>query len=529
MPLNGTVLTVGIVLGLFLFVILFFAFNFKKAPSNKAIVVSGVFPKIFTGKGSLVLPVLQRADTLNIGTFSIDVKSQNAIPTKEFLSVLVDAQAICKIGTSDEMLALAAQNFLNRDTDFMAKKLTEVLEGNIREIVGQLELQAMIQDKKSFSEKVLENVVPDLAKMGIELISLTVQDFKDKTGIIASLGTEHAARIQTKANEARAEAEAQQAEMLSIAAQRKAKADAEAQIEEAKQESYARIERAKAEAEANQMKNEADIKAETAIAIKKNELLVKEAALKEETDIAKAKANTAYKIEEQQQRKELEARQADAEIVRQEKAIIVRKREAEVKAQTLDAEINKQADAERYRREQLAAAEKREKELEAEAKLIEAELHAKSIEVEAKAKAEAVRVEGLAEAEAVKAKGLAEAIAIKEKAEAMKEYGHAAMAEMMIKVLPEIAKAVAEPISAIDEVRIIGGDSNGVSGISNNVPVLMANTFESVKAATGVDLTELMRAPIEQTRNINLDLSEEVRETMTEEINNAIATATGTM
>lgn len=125
------------------------------------------------------------------------------------------------------------------------------------------------------------------------------------------------------------------------------------------------------------------------------------------------------------------------------------------------------------------------------------------------------------EAEATKAKGLAEADATLAKAEAMKEYGNAAMAEMMIQVLPEIAKAVAAPIAAIDEVKIIGGDSNGVSGMSNNVPVLMANTMESVKAATGLDLTELMRAPIEQTRNFNISGSE-IGESMAKEIKEAL-------
>lgn len=171
--------------------------------------------------------------------------------------------------------------------------------------------------------------------------------------------------------------------------------------------------------------------------------------------------------------------------------------EAEVQQRKLDAEVRKQADADLYRRQK-----------EAEAKKYEAERAAEAQKFAKQQEAEGIELVGKAEAEAIRQKGIAEAEAMKQKAEAYKQYNDAAVAEMLIKVLPDIAKSVAQPLSSIDKVSIIGGDASGVSGVSGNVPVLMAQTMQTVKEATGIDMGEIVRANSIQAktdRNIHID------------------------
>lgn len=171
--------------------------------------------------------------------------------------------------------------------------------------------------------------------------------------------------------------------------------------------------------------------------------------------------------------------------------------EAEVQQRKLDAEVRKQADAELYKRKQ-----------EAEAKKYEAEKAAEAEKFKRQQEAEGIKMVGEAEAEAIRQKGLAEAEAMKEKAEAYKLYNSAAMAEMLIKVLPDVAKNVAQPLSSIGKVSIFGGDASGVTGITGNVPVIMAQTFQTIKEATGIDMSEIVRADsltAKTDRNIKIE------------------------
>ena len=226
-----------------------------------------------------------------------------------------------------------------------------------------------------------------------------------------------------------------------------------------------------------------EIEAQTAIAKRNNELNLAKSKLKAEADKAAADANAAGMIQTNLRAREVKESEADAEIAKQKKMVDLAAQEAEVQQRKLDAEIRKQADAELYRRQK-----------EAEAQKYEAERAAEAAKFAKQQEAEGIALVGRAEAEAIRQKGLAEAEAMKQKAEAYKQYNDAAVAEMMIKVLPEIAKSVAQPLSSIDKVSIIGGDASGVSGVSGNVPVLMAQTMETMKEATGIDMRDIVRA-----------------------------------
>ena len=262
--------------------------------------------------------------------------------------------------------------------------------------------------------------------------------------------------------------------------------------------------------------NDAKVLSDTEIAVKQNELSIKKAELKTIEDTKNAEADAAYEIQKEAQRKTIEVTKTEADIARQEKEVDLKKKEAEVMEQSLDADIRKkaeadkfakqqQADAELYKRQRNAEADKFEKQQEAEAKKAQAaaELFAKQQE------AEGIRAVGEAEAKAIEAKGLAEAEALEKKAEAMKKYGQAAMVEMIVKALPEMAKAIAEPLSTIDKVTIIdgNGEGSGVGSMGAYVPQVLAKTMESVKEVTGIDIADIMRAntyDAKVNKNVNI-------------------------
>jgi len=270
----------------------------------------------------------------------------------------------------------------------------------------------------------------------------------------------------------------------------------------------------------------ARVEAETAIAEQNNALEIKKQELKKQSDIKKAEADAAYEIQEQEQRKTIEIATADANIAKQEKEAEIKEKEIAVKEKSLDAEVKKQADAEKYARMQKADADKYEAEQRAEAEKITKMKEAEAAKAQGVAEAEATKAKGMAEAETIRAKGMAEAEAMEKKADAMAKYGKAAMTEMIIKVLPQMAEAIAKPLESIDKVSIIGGaGDSGMSTISDNVPQVLAKTIESVKETTGFDLTEVMKANTYDARvNNNLNITTDLENKVVEKVVNEAVT-----
>lgn len=459
-------------------VIAFCFLCYKKAPPTQAIVVTGFGlsrPKVVCGRGVFVLPIVQRADRLNMRLLKIDVKTpETGVKTKEGVSLWLDSVVTVQVYSenstvSDEEVRNAGyddirkyinsrqqsaiSNFLGMDEAHINEKINDVLQGNLREIVSEMTVDQILTNRKQMAVSVVENARPDLAKMGLEVVTFNVQDVKDAVdamghnhGVIEAIGVEQEELVKKRASIAKAEAERD----VSCA-----------------------------KAAAAMAANEKEIEAQTAIAQRNNELELAKSKLKAEADKAAADANAAGMIQTNLRAKEVKESEADAEIARQKKMVDLAAQEAEVQQRKLDAEVRKQADAELYRRQK---------------------------------EAEGIALVGKAEAEAIRQKGLAEAEAMKQKAEAYKQYNDAAVAEMMIKVLPEIARSVAQPLSSIDKVSIIGGDASGVSGVSGNVPVLMAQTMEAMKEATGIDMRDIVRAnsiEAKTDRNITIKTEDE--------------------
>ncbi|MDD7390447.1 MAG: SPFH domain-containing protein [Lachnospiraceae bacterium] len=481
----GTIWPVLLVIVLFIFIMIT---GYVKASPDTAYIISGLRknPKFLIGKAGIKIPFLEKKDELNLQLIPIDVKTATAVPTADYINIRVDAAVNIKISDSEDRLKLAAQNFLNKPVDYIAQVSREVLEGNMREIVGKMYLEEMVSDRQKFANLVKENAEPDLAAMGLDIVSFNVQNFIDNNGVIENLGVDNIVKIQKNAAISRAESEK---------------------------------EIAKAQAIAKKEANDAQINAETEISIKKNELAIKQAELKKASDIKKAEADAAYKIQEEEQRKSIEITTANANLAKQEKQIELKAREVEITEKTLEAEIRKKAEAERYAVEQRADAEQYDRQKKAEAELFERQrdAEAKKYEVEKEAEAlkaqaeadkfsqeqeaEAVKAKGLAEAEAIKAKGLAEAEAIRakalaeaegieKKAEAMKKYGQAAILEMYFKALPEVVKNAATPLGNVDKITMYG-DGNSTK-LTRDIIQTVTQVTDGLKESTGVDLQSVL-------------------------------------
>lgn len=441
--------------------------SYVKAPPSNAYIISGLSkePRVLIGSGGFRIPFFERLDVVYLGQISVDIKTDVSVPTKDFINVDVDAIAKVRVTPTSDGTRLAAKNFLNMTPQQITEQLKESLQGNMREIIGTLELKPLNNDRDGFSDQVMKKASPDMAKLGIEIISCNIQNVTDKEGAIKDLGADNLARIKK-----------------------------DAAINRAIAERDVKVEVAKAEKESN----DARVDADTAIAEKNNDLALKKAALKKQADTAQADADAAYAIQQQEQQKTINIKTVEAEIekTRQEKTLTQEK--VEIKANELKAAIEKQADADKYKVTKSAEAELEQKKREAEATKYAMEQEAAGI-----------RAKGEAEAYAIQKKGEAEALAMDKKAEAYKKYNNAAVVQMLVGVLPEVVKNVAEPISAIQEVKVFsgGGAEGGISSISGQVPVAIRQAFDVVKETTGVDMAEIMKAgtfDAKTTRNINL-------------------------
>lgn len=466
-------MTYGIAILVIIFLILFIIAAktcYVKAPPNVAYIISGLTknPRILIGIGGFKIPLLERVDMLYLGQMSVDIKTSQSVPTNDFINVKVDA--VAKIIVDKENgIYLAARNFLNMEPADITRSLQDSLEGNMREIIGTLDLKKINVDRDSFSDEVLKKAAKDMEKLGISILSCNIQNVVDDNGLIVDLGADNTAKIRKDASISKAVAERD----VAIA-----------------------------EAAAKKEANDAQVHADLAIAQRQNELSIAKSELKRTADIKKAEADAAYAIQQQEQQKSIEVATVNAQIAKAEREADLKKQEVLVKEQILAATIQKQADADKYRVEQDALAEQAKRQREAEAQRYAMEQEAAAI----KAKGYAIRVKGEAEAAAIKAKGEAEAAAMDKKAEAMKKYGQAAIAQMAIEVLPQVAKEVAAPLSKVDKITLYG--EGGMGSLSGNVPSVMAKVFDTVKSATGIDLQEIAKGETydaKVNKNISID------------------------
>lgn len=244
--------------------VLFLATEYVKASPDTAFIISGLRkqPKVLIGKAGIKIPFLEKKDALNLQLIPIDVKTSSAVPTADYINIRVDAAVNVKISDDEQRLGLAAQNFLNQPTDYIKQVAREVLEGNMREIVGKMNLEEMVSDRQKFATLVKENSEPDLAAMGLDIVSFNVQNFVDENGVIENLGVDNIVKIQKNAAISRAESEKEIARAQAIAKKEANDAQVSSELEIANAIAKAQKEKAVVKAEADRESKEAQINAE---------------------------------------------------------------------------------------------------------------------------------------------------------------------------------------------------------------------------------------------------------------------------
>jgi flotillin len=437
-----------------LVLLLLFFTGYLKAPPDTAYIISGMRKRrILIGRAGWRIPFIERVDKLSLRVMQVDVKTTDAVPTNEFINVSVDGVANIKISSDPVLLERAAQALLGMKQSDLVGLVTQVLEGNMREIVGSVGLKEMVQDRQGVAKKITENVVPDMEKLGIEVVNFNIQNFKDNAGTIENMGIDNVEQIRKNAQIAKANAQRD----IAIAT-----------------------------SEAQQQANAVKVEAEKKIAEQNTQLLVQQAEMKVMADNKKAEADAAYSIQQEAQRKTIEVTRANADIARREKEAELAEREIILKEKQLDADIRKQADAMKYKAEKEAEADLIRRQRDAEAKKYEAMQEAEA----RKAEAEALRFAMEQEAEGIRAKGLAEAEAIEKKAEAQRKMGEASVLEMYLQALPEIVKGAAAPLAQTDKI-VMYGDGNATRMV-RDVMTSAGQIMDGVKESTGLDLTAML-------------------------------------
>ena len=467
----------------------------KKVPQDKAGVVTGMKKRVITGGGGLVIPVFERIDYISLGNIPLSVATRSSL-SSQGVPISVITTAVIKVRNEKNSILTAIEQFTGRNEkeiiDNIQGTAIAVLEGKLREIIATMTVEELYQKREEFSSRVQEVVGTELGNMGLEVKNFTITDISDENGYIKALGD-------------------------GMIAQRKK--DAEIQKAEAARDMQIKTSQARQEGESAKLKAEADI----AQAAKDKAVL--EANYMQEQQTAQAKAELAHDIQsnitqkdviqaqmdaellKQQRQKEIAEAQIQVQIASEQKNIELAQKQAERTKESLRVTIVEPANAEKAKQMADADAEKYRK-------IAEAQARAESRKVEAQAEADAISKTGIAEAEATKAKGIAEAEAMEKKAEAYEKYGQAAMMEMLVKVLPQMAEQVAKPLQSIDKVTIIdSGDTANGSGVGQlngqmEFISVLAKTIESIKETTGFDITDVMKANTIQAktdRNISVD------------------------
>ena len=434
--------------------VLLFVMGYLKAPPDTAYIISGLGKKrILIGKAGWRVPFFERVDKLSLRVMQVDIKTTEAVPTNEFINVMVDGVANIKISSDPLLLTRASEALLGMRQGELISLVTQVLEGNMREIVGSVGLKEMVQDRQGVAKKITENVIPDMEKLGIEVVNFNIQNFKDNAGTIENMGIDNVEQIRKNAQIAKANAQRD----IAIAS-------------------------ANAEQEANVVKVETQKK----IAEQNAELSVQQAEMQVRADSKKAEADAAYSIQQENQRKVIEVTRTNADIARREKEAELAEKEIALKERQLDAQVRKQADAMKYKAEKEAEADLVRRQRDADAAMYEAQREAEA----RKAEAQALRFAMEQEAEGIRAKGLAEAEAIEKKAEAQRKMGEASVLEMYLNALPQVVANAAAPLAQTDKI-VMYGDGNSTR-LVRDVMLSADQIIDGMRQSTGIDLRSIL-------------------------------------
>jgi flotillin len=449
-----------IVVGLSVFVVLFLingmARLYRKAGPHEALIVYGLGgTRVVKGHGTMVLPMVQICRELSLELMSFDVAPQQDLYTKQGVAVTVEAVAQIKVKSDTESILTASEQFLTKTDDERQGLIRLVMEGHLRGIIGQLTVEEIVKQPEMVSDRMRSTCADDMNKMGLEVISFTIKEVRDKNEYITNMGRPDVARIKRDADVAAAEADRDTAIKRALAQREAAIAKAQADQERVAAETASMAKQAEAQ----------------------RDLEVKKAQYLEVTKRQQAQADKAYDIQTNIMQQQVIAEQVKVQQVEKEQQVKVQEAEINRREKELIATVLKQAEIERQRIETLAEAEKQRL-------MAEAEGHAASI-----------RQQGEAEAEIIFKKGEAEAKAMNVKAEAYQEYNQAAVVDKLITGLPEVVRALASPLANVDKITVVStgnGDAAGLNKITGDITKMAAQVPALFETLSGMPLAELL-------------------------------------
>ena len=435
-----------------------FGFVIRKVGPNEALVISGggKAPRVVSGSSTIINPFFEKAETLSLEIMTLTVRTPN-VYTQEGVAISVDGVAQVKVSRDEAAIRTAASQFLGKKTIEVGQIALQTLEGHQRAMMATMSVEQIYKDRDAFAKQVREVASVDMARMGMEIISFTIRDISDENGYLKALGVRRTSQVKRDAAIGQAEAE---------------------------KESSIR------EAEARRESEAARLLAERQVAESQRDFELAETGYQKEINTAKAASELAYKLEEAKLRQKIREEELRVEFIERQQQIEIRQQEVKVREQELEANVRKPAEAERFRVETEAKGRQAQRVAEAEAEAQATRLRGAA---DAEARAAAIRLEGEAEAEAIRARGQAEAEAMRLKAEAWKEYGQAALAEQLMQVLPELARAIAEPLAKTEKIVVISNDGSGGGGtgaarVTDDVTGVVAKLPELIESMTGIDI-----------------------------------------
>ncbi len=457
MSLVTLFILVGITAAVIAFLILFIAKQYRKVGPNEVLIISGGRKKSVSlpdgtkqkigfrfrlGGGTFVWPFIETADVLPLDVININIKTPEVI-TNNGIHILAEATAQVKVGSSADSIIIAAEQFLGSGREGIRDVAGNILDGKVRAVLGTLTVEEIYTGRQEFADKVSEVIERDFSKMGLSLLSFALKEISDTSGYLEALGKPQIAAAKRDAHIAEAETEKE-----SVIKSSQARKEAEV----ARLQSEAQIAKAQWENEAKKAQSQVDVNKQ------------------------KAQADYAYELERIRLSKDITKQQSQVSQIEKEESIKIEELEISRKQKELESHVIKPAEARKY---QIKA---------------EAEAEGYRIEAEARGKSEALKMEALAEAEKIRQKGLAEAETMIKKAAAWDQYNQAAIMELYLSKLPELAKAVSEPLSKVDKIILIGGEKGtGATKLTSQVAEVLAQMPDVVKSLTGVDLKKYFK------------------------------------
>lgn len=452
MSLVSTLILFGIIIVFLVLLALLFSKQYRKVGPNEVLIISGGRKKSIyapdgtkrkvgyryrLGGGTFVWPFLETVDVLPIDVINLSIKTPEVL-THGGITIMADASAQVKIKSDEDSIDRAAEQFLGSGKDGIRDVAGTILDGKMRAAIGTMTVEEIFRGRQEFADKVTKSVEAEFTQMGLSLISFALKEISDTQGYLDAMGKPNIAAAKRDAAIAEAETEK------------------EAVIKSSQARKEGEIARLNADAliAKSQWENEAK-KAESQVAVNQK----------------KAQADFAYELERFRLNQEIKREEGKVHLIEKEEAIKIEEMEIKRREKELDASVIKPADARKYQ-------------IKAEAEAEEFRIHA-----EARGRSEALKLEGVAEAEKIRQKGLAEAETMIKRAQAWEKYNHAAILEMYLQTLPELARAVAEPLSKVDKIVLVGGDKGtGATKITSQVADILAQMPDVVESLTGIDL-----------------------------------------